>query len=222
LRLAVERVGSYCQAFKKEDKERERERERTRKRRKKSDSSNLTLAMGCIASKPNEIHHQKRLVSPEAYTKMELSLRLLASRAADLRRRHRRRASDSENLLSFVESVEVCPKVFSSEIVGEAAPTTASTPASAVLMLVFSEGEGEGDEEELEMDTWQRRILRLERSILPVAGRLLRFSYAEICYATGNFRKGNLLGTSCFTVCVFWKEIRTVRLLQKSTALWYY
>jgi hypothetical protein len=176
-------------------KERARER-----RRKRSNSSNLNLAMGCIESKPNEIHRRKRLVSPETYTKMELSLRLLASRANDLRIRHRRRASDSEKLLSFVESVEVCPKGFSPEIVvGEAAPTMVNTPASAVLMLVFSEGEG--DEEEVEMDTWQRRIVHLERSILPVTGRLLRFSYAEICNATSNFRKGNLLGTRC---CIVW------------------
>ncbi|KAJ4750818.1 Kinase family protein [Rhynchospora pubera] len=146
--------------------------------------------MGCIASKPNQIHRQKRLVSPETYAKMELSLRLLASRAADLRRRHRRRASDSENLLSFAD------KEFSPEemVVGEVAPSTGNTPASAVVMLVFSEGEGEGDEGEVEMDTWQRRIARLEKSILPVAGRLVRFSYAEICDATRNFHKGRELG----------------------------
>lgn len=173
--------------------------------------------MGCIASKPNQIHHQRRLVSPETYAKMELSLRLLASRASDLRRRHRRRASDSENLLSFVDSSELCPKGFSPEIVvGEAAPTTIGTPASAVLMLVFSEGEGEGDEGEVEMDTWQRRIERLERSILPVTGRLLRFSYTEICDATKNFHRGNTWNI-LFYVCSL-EGNQEQGVLQKSTA----
>lgn len=177
------------------------ERERARKRRRKrSKLLNSGIAMGCIPSKPNQIHRQKQLVSPETYTKMELSLRLLASRAADLRRRHRRRASESENLLSFVDSSEVCPKGFSPEIVvGEAGTTAANAPASAVLMLVFSEGEEEGEKEEVELDTWQRRIGYLERCILPVVGRLVRFSYAEIRDATRNFHRGR---TCCFTFCV--------------------
>ncbi|XP_020275232.1 probable serine/threonine-protein kinase PBL7 [Asparagus officinalis] len=74
---------------------------------------------------------------------------------------------------------------------------------AAVVLLVNLEdegvetGKGEGDEEgEVELRERQkwRRLESLEKSITPVAGLLVRFSYSQIRAATRNFSRGRELG----------------------------
>ncbi|KAJ3674141.1 hypothetical protein LUZ60_006133 [Juncus effusus] len=150
--------------------------------------------MGCIASTPDQdqTHHQKRLISHETYTKLDLSLRLLASRAADLRRR--RHSGEATWLLGgSASSDDAVSSLFSPQLEMRPGSTVNLAAAQAVLMLVFPEDEGEG-EEAGEMDTWQRRIGYVERTILPVANQLIRFNYSDILSATKNFHKDGELG----------------------------
>lgn len=85
----------------------------------------------------------------------------------------------------------------------EATPSTAAT----VLLLVSMEderdtvpGRREHDSAALAAGDWQRwrRLESLERSIAPVAGGLVRFSYAQIRSATRDFYRGKGVNFSFF------------------------
>lgn len=60
--------------------------------------------------------------------------------------------------------------------------------AATVLLVNLEKGGTEPRSHDLRM----RRIESLERNISSVSGSLLRFTYAEICSATGHFSKGQL------------------------------
>ncbi|KAJ6816595.1 putative serine/threonine-protein kinase PBL7 [Iris pallida] len=68
-------------------------------------------------------------------------------------------------------------------------------PPAAVLLLVNLEDGAEEEEEEVKMEgrKWTK-LQSLERSISPVSGSLVRFSYSQIRAATQDFCRGRELG----------------------------
>ncbi|XP_058186089.1 probable serine/threonine-protein kinase PBL7 [Rhododendron vialii] len=92
----------------------------------------------------------------------------------------------------------LCSQVELDSLSASNSSSSSASSSATVLMLNLEDGFTESRSEELK---W-RRIESLERSISPVAHKLVRFSYAEILSATRNFSKGRVLGRGALS-CVF-------------------
>nr|XP_010926481.1 probable serine/threonine-protein kinase PBL21 [Elaeis guineensis] len=140
--------------------------------------------------------------------KIAWSLGLMLSRASTITRRRKRGGMGneccvSENNKSWLladaraetEAEADAQSMHSSFRFSFGSQGEASSVATAttVLMLVNLEDEGEELGRDEGMGEW-RRLESLERSISPVAGALVRYSYAEIQSATQAFSRGRELG----------------------------
>lgn len=83
-----------------------------------------------------------------------------------------------------------------------------NSSAATVLLVNLDKGGPDPQSRDLRM----RRIESLERNISSVAESLVRFSYAEICSATGDFCKGRVLGRGALS-CVFRGRLRFGRVV---------
>ncbi|KAG1334699.1 putative serine/threonine-protein kinase PBL21 [Cocos nucifera] len=169
---------------------------------------------GCEAA-ASAVAGDSPLPSPEVVDvkascrKMAWSLGLMLSRVSAIRRRRKRggmgnESSVSENnnkswLLADVRAeteAEADPQSVHSSFrfsFGAQAEAASVAAATTVLLLVNLEDEGEELGRGESVGEW-RRLESLERSISPVAGALVRYSYAEIRSATRGFSRGRELG----------------------------
>eukprot|EP00268_Persea_americana_P000118 TRINITY_DN10052_c0_g1_i4.p1 TRINITY_DN10052_c0_g1~~TRINITY_DN10052_c0_g1_i4.p1 ORF type:complete len:562 (+),score=91.13 TRINITY_DN10052_c0_g1_i4:438-2123(+) len=83
-----------------------------------------------------------------------------------------------------------------------------NSSAATVLLVNLEKGGTDPQSRDLRM----RRIESLERNISSVSESLVRFSYAEICSATGDFCKGRVLGRGALS-CVFRGRLRFGRVV---------
>lgn len=155
--------------------------------------------------------------------KMAWSLGLMLSRAGAIRQRRKRggmgnECRSSENNKSWLladaraeTEAEAEPQsVHSSfrfsfgsqaEAVSELSGAASVAAGTTVLLLVNLEDEGEESRRGEGVGEW-RRLESVERSISPLAGALVRYSYAEIRSVTRGFSRGtNLLLSFYLIVC---------------------